>query len=196
MTWPLPGIVAVGSSLAVVGFAGSLFGPAASLVVVAVLATIPAGAIVLLWARGHRVLWAALAGGTTVAVVMLLGAGQLSLITPSRDADRRSVSTTDLADQDLRGRDLSGRDLSGVDLRGRCLDGVDLSGATLRGARLDGASLRGAVLRGARLERASFTGADLRGADVEGARTERHELDDTLTGTSGSVRCSVRRTTS
>jgi hypothetical protein len=172
-------------AIALVGAAGTLFGPIGALLATEVAAGLLVAAAVLFLSR-DRWLTFGLAGALTAFVVLLAGSIWLS---ESRGNDHHVASprvvraalaspvrwpwrqiTQAMADQgNFRGADLVGANLNGLQLSYKDLDGAQADGASFRGAQLQHASLRGASLRGACLAGANLTGADLAGADFTGA---------------------------
>lgn len=172
-------------AIALVGAAGTLFGPIGALLGAESAVGVVAAAAIVFLSR-DRWLTFGLAGALTVSLVMLAGSIWLN---ESRGNHRQVASapvmptalaspvrwpwrqiTQAMADEgDFRGADLDGADLNGLQLSRKNLDGAEANGASFRGAQLQNADLRGASLRGACMAGANLTDADLAGADFTGA---------------------------
>jgi hypothetical protein len=168
--WPM-------AAIALVGTAGTLFGPVGAL--------LAAAAIVFL--SRDRWLTFGLAGALTASLVLFAGSIWLNEshgnhrhlaasppVGPTVPAAPvrwpwRQITQAMADGGDFRGADLDGANLNGLELSYKNLAGAQANGASFRGAQLQHANLRGASLRGACLAGANLTDADLAGADFTGA---------------------------
>jgi hypothetical protein len=174
------------AAIALVGTAGTLFGPIGALLAAEVAVGLVAAAAIVFLSR-DRWLTFGLAGALTAALVLFAGSiwlneshgnhrhvaasasvGSAALVSPVRWPWRQITQA--MADEgNFRGADLDGANLNGLELSYKNLAGAQANGASFRGAQLQHANLRGASLRGACLAGANLTDADLAGADFTGA---------------------------
>jgi hypothetical protein len=195
--WPLLGLLIVAS-------AGTMFGPAATL-----LAAVVGCCVLVLYLAASMLDWrvvlvvvflpilvAGLVLMPAVRRTAFLQTGSPAENSPAADQGtpggstrltREQVLALDPGSAALRGARLDGIDLHHVDLVGRDLSGASLVGTNLRDAdlrdvRLRGAQLSRADLRGACSDRANLAGAVVTGTKIRGAHMPFARLPDARDG--------------